>query len=154
MGLVIQVTWGPTSTNLDLQVPNGWEKRLDLKVCPFSNLGLFVLLENLTFSWGKVNLFMKKTVFFAYSFYFYMWIYIYIYLFMNGGYIDSSVVWNSCLWKFSVLCFCSLFGYREIEGKGGSENSEISIFVILNHKLIWKTQVFFIFFGSNIDNPS
>ena len=36
--------------DLDLQVPNGWEKRLDLKVCPFSNLGLFVFLEKLTFS--------------------------------------------------------------------------------------------------------
>ena len=35
--------------DLDLQVPDGWEKCLDMKVCPFSNLGLFVLLENLPF---------------------------------------------------------------------------------------------------------
>lgn len=27
--------------DLDLQVPNGWEKRLDLQVCPFSHLGPF-----------------------------------------------------------------------------------------------------------------
>ena len=40
--------------DLDLQVPNGWEKRLDLKVCPFSHLGLFVFLEKLTFSWRKL----------------------------------------------------------------------------------------------------
>jgi hypothetical protein len=33
--------------DLDLQVPNGWEKRLDLKVCPFSHLGLFVFREKL-----------------------------------------------------------------------------------------------------------
>lgn len=40
--------------DLDLQVPNGWEKRLDLKVCPFSHLGLFVFLEKLTFSRSKL----------------------------------------------------------------------------------------------------
>lgn len=31
--------------DLDLQVPSGWEKRLDLKVNSFSHLGLFVSLE-------------------------------------------------------------------------------------------------------------
>uniref|UniRef100_A0A2P2IVJ0 Uncharacterized protein n=1 Tax=Rhizophora mucronata TaxID=61149 RepID=A0A2P2IVJ0_RHIMU len=32
--------------DLDLQVPTGWEKRLDLKVIGFSKLGLFVSREN------------------------------------------------------------------------------------------------------------
>jgi hypothetical protein len=35
--------------DLDLQVPNGWEKRLDLKVRPFSHLGLFLYWEILLF---------------------------------------------------------------------------------------------------------
>jgi hypothetical protein len=41
--------------DLDLQVPNGWEKRLDLKVRPFSHLGLFLS--------GKILLFPRAFFF-------------------------------------------------------------------------------------------
>ena len=102
--------------DLDLQVPNGWEKRLDLKVCPFSHLGLFVFLEKLTFSWRKLSSLLILSIFIfdfffsleicfygsVFCFFFFLrglclnmcffFFFFFFVLFMNGGYINSCVV--------------------------------------------------------------
>lgn len=59
--------------DLDLQVPNGWEKRLDLKVCPFSHLGLFVFLEKLTFSRSKLCSLLVLSIIICEYFFFLLW---------------------------------------------------------------------------------
>ena len=72
--------------DLDLQVPNGWEKRLDLKVRPFSHLGLFLS--------GKILLFPSTFFFF---------------FFLNSRFFFMKItaamcfLWNIFVWFGSLL---------------------------------------------------